>query len=1303
MMLMKRSSLLATIIGLVLINLIMATSVHSQFPQPWDMISTVPYYLAAPIIPTVTGTEITFVRPADVDSLPYHDGMTMREWIHYLNARGTRYMSFTEAYYLDCQYLPDSVFAWYPELLTEGRMINLDGNPVPYGDYGDDNWVFCEATPAWHNFLLRAVLLAIDAGAEVMVYDTPQGLERCFCPYDIQGFRDYLKNKYTPEELAALGITDIDNFDYGQYLRDAGWTASSLNSACNSGQTSDIPLWDSEWIPYQEFQLRQHWASLVDSARVYAQQRYGRDIHFAFNLSGWGGAIWKLARWSSFTWIEIFYDDMIYPQRELTIPLVKVCEAAGRPLNPMTSPTEPFSTSDLGRLQIAELYSNGGIGGPGISSHPQNQLMIPYFQLVQFHPELFDAQPDGEMAVLYALASARHDISAEIAFNGAGYLLSDLHRTFDALFAGDGDWMDDELTVNKMSRYCTVFIPNQAYLTETQAAVILDYIAQGGMVLSTGQVALYDPDGNPGSWSTLQSLLGGGYQTYGSGKVYAWTQSFCLDYAAKRGVEEPEAENIRNTVAAVLDTLVPPWIATDFPRTVIFERRNNPGTNSLIYHLINFNYDPGTKQVIPEQNHQLTVPILETQSADSLAVTLYSPDDYAGHILASPTQMLGRRLLYKRATSNTITMEVPELKIWAIIKIEPGKPLQRPQAKLQLADELDKVHVINHQPVFRWSYSDPNGLSQVAYQTQVGTSYLWADSTLLWDSGVVISDTTSTTYAGLDTLADGTSFIARVRVQNSAGSWSEWAQLGFRMNTPPTVPQYLNPAGGILTTDYPEFNFFKCSDVEDHVDSLSYNIAIYADSNLTQLIYDKRGIRKPVGDYDWVVWTADTLLPDNLEIYWHARSFDGYEFSPWSPVVHFYRNFRNDPPYPPILLHPKDGAPTTLHPSFTWENGGDPDGAVDVCYYNIYYSDDSTFTTYYSADSLGEGGLWWNAPEELENHKPHYWRIQAFDHGGLSTFSETRVFYPIIDNAPPGQPAILAPDLGEKIAPTDSLRWLTVTDPDPYDVVTYTVEIADSAAFDSVLVKHQGIKGGTVAIVDINDWERLGDNTIYFWRVKATDNIGGESPFSPGMHWFFFNRINDAPKISDLPDTISLAGDSTVTLYLDDCVHDPDDPDSLLRWSISETQHVEIRLDSPTRYLTITAPGNWWGQETVVLHVQDPAGATAQDTITLVVIPPSSINHIQNSNTPTSYCLFQNYPNPFNPCTTILYGLPESCRVVLKVFSITGQEVGVLVDEYQEAGWHQVKWDARAVGAGIYFCRLSTSKFSATIKVILLR
>ncbi|RKY78916.1 hypothetical protein DRQ12_04980, partial [candidate division KSB1 bacterium] len=293
--------------------------------------------------------------------------------------------------------------------------------------------------------------------------------------------------------------------------------------------------------------------------------------------------------------------------------------------------------------------------------------------------------------------------------------------------------------------------------------------------------------------------------------------------------------------------------------------------------------------------------------------------------------------------------------------------------------------------------------------------------------------------------------------------------------------------------------------------------------------------------------------------------------------------------------------------------------------------------------------------------------------------------------------------LGEKTAPTDSLRWLTVTDPDPYDVVTYTVEIADSAAFDSVLVRHQGIKGGAVAIVDINDWERLGDNTIYFWRVKATDNIGGESPFSPGMHWFFFNCINDAPKISDLPDTISLAGDSTVTLYLDDWVHDPDDPDSLLRWSISETQHVEIRLDSPIHYLTITAPGNWWGQETVVLHVQDPAGATAQDTITLVVIPPSSINHIQNSNTPTSYCLFQNYPNPFNPCTTILYGLPESCRVVLKVFSITGQEVGELVDEYQEAGWHQVKWDARAVGAGIYFCRLSTSKFSATIKVILLR
>ena len=57
---------------------------------------------------------------------------------------------------------------------------------------------------------------------------------------------------------------------------------------------------------------------------------------------------------------------------------------------------------------------------------------------------------------------------------------------------------------------------------------------------------------------------------------------------------------------------------------------------------------------------------------------------------------------------------------------------------------------------------------------------------------------------------------------------------------------------------------------------------------------------------------------------------------------------------------------------------------------------------------------------------------------------------------------------------------------------------------------------------------------------------------------------------------------------------------------------------------------------------------------------------------PTSYRLFLNIPNPFNRCTVLRYALPEAGSVRLKVYGIDGRLVRTLVQERQEAGWHQV-------------------------------
>jgi len=84
---------------------------------------------------------------------------------------------------------------------------------------------------------------------------------------------------------------------------------------------------------------------------------------------------------------------------------------------------------------------------------------------------------------------------------------------------------------------------------------------------------------------------------------------------------------------------------------------------------------------------------------------------------------------------------------------------------------------------------------------------------------------------------------------------------------------------------------------------------------------------------------------------------------------------------------------------------------------------------------------------------------------------------------------------------------------------------------------------------------------------------------------------------------------------------------------------------------------------------------------------------------PQTFSLKQNYPNPFNPTTTIEYTIPKTSKVELKLFDITGREVGTLVNFNQNPGTYRVKLDASKLASGIYFYRLNAGMFSTTKKM----
>ena len=88
---------------------------------------------------------------------------------------------------------------------------------------------------------------------------------------------------------------------------------------------------------------------------------------------------------------------------------------------------------------------------------------------------------------------------------------------------------------------------------------------------------------------------------------------------------------------------------------------------------------------------------------------------------------------------------------------------------------------------------------------------------------------------------------------------------------------------------------------------------------------------------------------------------------------------------------------------------------------------------------------------------------------------------------------------------------------------------------------------------------------------------------------------------------------------------------------------------------------------------------------------------------PGQFMLYQNYPNPFNPSTTIRYGLPNRSHVALTVFNSLGQRVAVLQNGEQEAGYHEVKFDASGLSSGVYFYRLRAGDFVETKRLLVMK
>ncbi|MHA1289722.1 MAG: glycoside hydrolase family 78 protein, partial [Candidatus Thorarchaeota archaeon] len=252
-----------------------------------------------------------------------------------------------------------------------------------------------------------------------------------------------------------------------------------------------------------------------------------------------------------------------------------------------------------------------------------------------------------------------------------------------------------------------------------------------------------------------------------------------------------------------------------------------------------------------------------------------------------------------------------------------------------------KDHITDSTPTLGWTFNDNgDGDIQDGFEVEVWTGSGGTGTNML-DTGEQVSTAQSYTYDG-SALSDGSTYYYRVKVKDSQGTWSDWSELSFTMNTEPTAPSLSSPADGSETTDTTP-NLVVNNGTDSDGDILTYYFEI--DTADTFDTADKQSSSGVSEGTDTTTWTVPNVLTDNTVWYWRCRSYDGYEYSSWMTTVSVVVNTANDSPNAFDLSSPADASTVTTTPSLIWEVTDDPDPNDTVTYTVEIDDTDSTFSS----------------------------------------------------------------------------------------------------------------------------------------------------------------------------------------------------------------------------------------------------------------------------------------------------------------------------------------------------------------------
>lgn len=102
----------------------------------------------------------------------------------------------------------------------------------------------------------------------------------------------------------------------------------------------------------------------------------------------------------------------------------------------------------------------------------------------------------------------------------------------------------------------------------------------------------------------------------------------------------------------------------------------------------------------------------------------------------------------------------------------------------------------------------------------------------------------------------------------------------------------------------------------------------------------------------------------------------------------------------------------------------------------------------------------------------------------------------MMDSTPPLAPTLMSPVKNANTSQLPNFQWSPVTDPSG---VTYTLQIASDASFNSIVVQKTGLTTPSYQLTQQEQLNPTGGDKPYYWRVMTIDGASNESPWSTAL------------------------------------------------------------------------------------------------------------------------------------------------------------------------------------------------------------